>query len=218
MVRRDEDGSSDLRRLVAVGYDKIADVYLDKFQVSATRQKWLRHLTERLPEGGAQVLDLGCGAGVPVARELVALGYSVVGVDGSAEQVARACHNVPGATFIQADMCEVQFDEGSFDAIGAFYSINHVPAAEQSALFGKLGRWLKPGGTLVVSLGTGPAGDWSGEWLGTPMFFGQNSEVESLKQLRNAGLMVQLSEVERQDNEDAEFLWLVAAKTSNPRL
>jgi SAM-dependent methyltransferase len=206
---------ANFQRLVA-GYDQIAGAYLERFEVSAVRQKWLHRLIERLP-ARARVLDLGCGAGIPVARELVTLGHCVVGVDGSAEQIARACHNVPGATFIQADVCEVQFDDASFDAIGAFYSINHVPAAEQDALFGKLGRWLKPGGTLVVSLGTGPAGDWSGEWLGAPMFFGKSDDAGSLRQLGNAGRIVQLSEVQRQDNEDAEFLWIVAARAPNPR-
>jgi ubiquinone/menaquinone biosynthesis C-methylase UbiE len=205
------------RRLVCTGYDKIADTYLEQFGVSATRHEWLLRLIERLSGAGACVLDLGCGAGIPVARELVSLGHSVVGVDGSAEQVARARQNVPSATFVQADMCEVQFDDASFDAIGAFYSINHVPAAEQGALLGKLARWLKPGGTLVASLGAGQAGDWTGEWLGTPMFFGKNSEVESLKQLRNAGLVVQQSEVQRQDNEDTEFLWIIAVKAPDPR-
>ena len=203
------------RRLVATGYDKIADAYLEQFGVSATRHEWLLRIIERLPGAGARVLDLGCGAGLPVARELVALGHSVIGVDGSAEQVARACQNVPSATFIQADMCEVQFDDASFDAIGAFYSINHVPAAEQGALFGKLARWLKPGGTLVASLGAGAAGDWTGEWLGARMFFGQISDVETLTHLRIAGLVVQLSEVQRQDNEDAEFLWIIAVKAPN---
>lgn len=200
------------RRLVAAGYNQVADAYREQFEVSATRDRWLQCLIERLPRSGAHVLDLGCGAGVPVARELVNLGHSVVGVDGSAEQIARAYQNVPGATFIQADMCEVQLDDASFDAIGAFYSINHVPAAEQGALFGKLGRWLKPKGTLVVSLGTGRPGDWTGEWLGAPMFFGQNSEADSLTHLRSADLVVQRCEVQRQDNEEAAFRWIVATK------
>lgn len=207
---------TNFRHLVAAGYDKVAGAYLEQFGVSATRHEWLRHLIDRLPNAEARVLDLGCGAGIPVARELAALGHSVIGVDGSAEQITRARQNVPGATFIHADMCEVQFDDASFDAIGAFYSINHVPAADQAPLFAKLGRWLKPGGTLVASLGTGPEGDWTGEWLGTPMFFGQVDCAESLEDLSEAGFIVQRSEVQAQDNEDAKFLWIVAAKASAP--
>jgi SAM-dependent methyltransferase len=207
---------ADFRRLVATGYDRIADSYLDRFGISEVRRKWLHRLIERLPPRGARVLDLGCGAGIPVSHELAALGHMVLGVDGSAEQVARARCNVPGATFIQADMCDVQLDEGSFDAIAAFYSIIHVPAAEQGPLLAKIARWLKPEGTLVATLGTGSNGDWIGEWLGTPMFFGQNSEAKTFKFLRDAGLTVQQTEVERQDNEDAEFLWITAVKCPYP--
>jgi ubiquinone/menaquinone biosynthesis C-methylase UbiE len=118
--------------LVSAGYDNIADAYLERFGVSVVRQKWLGRLIEGLRSGRSRVLDLGCGAGIPVARDLAALGHSVVGVDGSVQQIVRARHNVPAATFIEADMCEVEFEAASFDAIGAFYSITHVPLTQQA--------------------------------------------------------------------------------------
>jgi len=146
------------RNLVATGYDDIADAYLDRFGVSVVRRKWLGRLIESLHSQGSRVLDLGCGAGIPVARELAALGHSVVGVDGSGQQIVRARRNVPTAIFIEADMCEVEFETASFDAVGAFYSITHIPPAEQGALISKIALWLKPGGTLVASFAAGEAG------------------------------------------------------------
>jgi trans-aconitate methyltransferase len=95
---------------MAAGYGDIADAYLDRFGVSAVRQKWLGHRIERLPSEGCKVFDLGCGAGIPVARDVVAFGHCVVGVDGSAQQIVRARRNVPTAAFIEADMCEVEFE------------------------------------------------------------------------------------------------------------
>jgi SAM-dependent methyltransferase len=201
--------------LVAAGYDDIADAYLDRFAVSAVRQKWLGHLIESVSSGGSRVLDLGCGAGIPVARDLVVLGHSVVGVDGSSQQIVRARHNVPGATFIQADMCEVEFETASFDAVGAFYSITHIPPAQQGHLISKIAFWLKPGGTLVASFGAGEAEEWIGEWLGTNMFFGNSGEEATLKCLQDTGLNVRRCLVERQDNEDAAFLWIEAAKRTD---
>jgi hypothetical protein len=65
---------------------------------------------------------------------------------------------------------------------------------------------------LIASFGTGAAGVWIGEWLGTTMFFGQNGEAETLKYLADAGLEVRDSSVEKQDNEDATFLWIEAVK------
>ena len=202
----------DPRHLVAAGYDNIADAYLDRFGVSVVRQKWLGHLIAGLRSKGGRVLDLGCGSGLPVARDLAALGHSVVGVDGSMQQIVRARRNVPAAKFIEADMCEVEFETGSFDAIGAFYSITHVPPAQQGDLVSKIALWLRPGGTLVASFAAGEAGEWIGEWLGTTMFFGHCSEDLTLRCLHDAGLKVRRSLVERQDNEDSAFLWIEAAK------
>ena len=171
----------DPRHLVAAGYDNIADAYLDRFGVSVVRQKWLGHLIAGLRSKGGRVLDLGCGSGLPVARDLAALGHSVVGVDGSMQQIVRARRNVPAAKFIEADMCEVEFETGSFDAIGAFYSITHVPPAQQGDLVSKIALWLRPGGTLVASFAAGEAGEWIGEWLGTTMFFGHCSEDSNVE-------------------------------------
>ncbi|MCP2248251.1 Methyltransferase domain-containing protein [Lentzea aerocolonigenes] len=41
-------------------------------------------------------------------------------------------------------MTALDFPDGSFDGIRAFYSILHVPRAEQSGLIAKIARWLKP--------------------------------------------------------------------------
>jgi SAM-dependent methyltransferase len=204
--------TSDMQRIVTAGYDDVADAYLERFGISTVRQKWLRRLIDGLPATGSRVLDLGCGAGIPVARDLAMLGHIVVGVDGSPQQIVRARQNVPQATFIEADMCSVTFEACSFDAVGAFYSITHVPPAQQGALIVSIATWLKPGGTLVASFGTGASREWTEEWLGTTMFFGHVGETEALRFLAEAGMLVRQSSVEKQDNEEAEFIWIEAAK------
>jgi len=201
------------QRLVAAGYDDIADVYLERFGTSNVRQEWLDRLVKNLPADGGRVLDLGCGAGVPVARTLDGLGHFVVGVDGSAQQIVRARRNVPAAAFIEADMCAVKFETASFDAVGAFYSITHIAPRQQGKLISKIAAWLKPNGTLVASFGAGAAGEWTGEWLGTTMYFGQSGKKATLKSLAAAGLSIRHSLVEKQDNEDAAFLWIDAVKS-----
>jgi SAM-dependent methyltransferase len=52
-----------------------------------------------VPAGGA-VLDLGCGCGVPLARDLAAGGYQVTGVDLSVVQVEGARRLVRAARFL----------------------------------------------------------------------------------------------------------------------
>ena len=205
--------ASEKQRLVAAGYDDIADAYLERFGVSVVRQKWLGRLIDSPPATGGRVLDLGCGAGIPVARALAASGRVVTGVDGSPKQIVRARQNVPQATFVEADMREVTFEAGVFDAVGAFYAITHVPPGKQGALIAGIAAWLKPGGTLVASFGAGAVGEWTGEWLGTTMFFGHAGGAETLASLAAAGLQVRRASVEKQDNEDAAFLWVESVKT-----
>ena len=95
-------------------------------------------------------------------------------------------------------------------------SITHVPAAEQRQLISRTTSWLKPGGTLVASLGVGEAGEWTEKWLGTTMFFGHCGEEAALESLRGAGMTIRRSQVDRQDNEDATFLWIKAVKAGDP--
>ena len=107
-------------------------------------------LGERLDDG-ASVLDIGCGAGVPITREL-ADRFSVTGVDISSEMIRLARANVPGATFVHGDIMSAEFVDSSFDAVVAFYSIFHLPREEHASLFGCVRDWLKPGGYLMCTL------------------------------------------------------------------
>src|SRR5690349_20498164 len=103
---------NDPKAIVAQGYDRIADAYLARFGQSTVRDAKLAGLLKKLP-AGAMVLDLGCGAGEPVARELVAHGFRVTGVDASLGQIEPARRNVPEASFVHADMSCVQLPAGS---------------------------------------------------------------------------------------------------------
>jgi 2-polyprenyl-3-methyl-5-hydroxy-6-metoxy-1,4-benzoquinol methylase len=44
---------------------------------------WHERFVAALPGGGARVLDLGCGSGMPVGRYLAESGLLVTGVDAS---------------------------------------------------------------------------------------------------------------------------------------
>jgi SAM-dependent methyltransferase len=199
----------DPKSLVASGYDLIAEVYLERYARSAVRDHWLKKLIALLPQK-ARILDLGCGAGIPVARELTALGFQVVGVDGSARQIELARANVPWAEFLQADMNSLQFSADSFDAVAAFYSVTHVPRTEHAALFQQIAKWLRPGGVFAASLGADKPGDWRGDWLGVEMFFSHFDAETNEQLIREAGFTIEHAKIVEQDNEDGRFLWIVA--------
>jgi len=203
--------NDDKKELVALGYDRIADEYLDRFGQSSVRTGKLAELVEHLP-AAASILDLGCGAGVPVARDLVERGFNVTGVDASRGQIERARRNVPKANFIQVDMASVYFAPETFDAVSAFYSISHVPKSEHAALMRRIAKWLRPGGRFLFSYGA-EEGDWSGEWLGTAMFFSHHDPETAKRLVQDAGLRLEQVELLKQDNEEASFLWIMAQKT-----
>jgi len=197
--------------LVARGYDQIADRYLVWSTDHSVRLRWLAELRAVVPPP-ARILDLGCGAGLPVARWLVDDGYTVLGIDGSPEQIERARLNVPAGEFRVADMTTIALAQASYEAVVAMYSISHVPRDEHARLFRRIHSWLRPGGVLLASLGAGDSPDWTGEWLGTEMFFSHFDAGTNLALLTDAGLAIERSEVvsEVEDDKHVSFLWVLA--------
>jgi SAM-dependent methyltransferase len=209
------DRAIDARRIVADGYDAVAERYYEwsDARPSATRRRWLARALELIPEG-SEVLDLGCGAGVPMTRAL-ASGRHVTGVDISARQVELARAAVPEATFIQADMSALDLAPKSLDAVVAFYSLTHVPRADLPGLLAAMLGWLRPGGLLLASMGAQDSPDAvETDWLGAPMFFSHHGAKKNRALVRRAGFELEEAVVEQEpeDRHAALFLWVVARR------
>src|SRR5262249_43255425 len=143
----------DAKRVVRDGYEAAAQSYLAHRPRDAGDVAALAQFTARVPVGG-RVLDLGCGAGVPVTQHLHRVGYRVVGLDFSITQLRLARENVP-VPLTQADMTALPFRAGWFDGVVAYYSIIHVPRGEHATIAGEVHRVLVPGGHGLLVLGTG---------------------------------------------------------------
>jgi SAM-dependent methyltransferase len=140
-------------------------------------------------------------------------GRDVTGVDISAAQIGLARANVPGATFLQADMTAVAFPRASFDAVVAFYSLTHVPRDDVPPLLGRIREWLRPGGVLVATMGVeDDPGGIEHDWLGVDMYFSHFSARRNRRLVEAAGFVVDSAEVrtEPEDRFAARFLWVVA--------
>jgi SAM-dependent methyltransferase len=199
--------------VVAAGYDRVADRYQawSGGRPSGPRLRALE-LADRLIPVGADVLELGCGAGVPMTARL-AVGRHLLGVDVSAEQIRRARENVPSATFVQADLTTIEREPESLDAVVAFYSLTHVPRERLAGLFERILRWLRPGGVFIASLGVeDDPGGVDEDWLGVPMYFSQFSARVNRRLVAEAGFEIEQAEVlaEPGDRFGARFLWIVA--------
>jgi len=212
--------SRDPHRLVREGYDAVAGRYLEWNRAidSPAEQRFVPLVLESLP-AGSRVLDLGCGNGLPRTR-MLAERFRVVAVDFSAAQLALTRVNAPWVTAVQADMAALHFHPASFDAVVAFYSIIHVPREEQSAVFGRIAEWLRPGGLFVASLAAGDdPGTVEEGWLGAPMYWSGFDPETSERMVRDAGFQIELGEVipQIEDREEVSFLWIVARRHESER-
>jgi SAM-dependent methyltransferase len=201
-------------RIVAEGYDEMSDAFADWRDriVGDPRERWRSELASRLPDG-ARILELGCGNGVPDTRQL-AERFRVTGVDISAEQIARARANVPAASFVEADFTALDFEAGSFEAVAAVYSLNHVPRDLLAPLFASIHGWLVPGGLFLASFGTSDTESWVGEWLGTRMFFSSFPPETTRDLLREAGFELLLDELGPMEEPEGPvaFHWVLARR------
>ena len=155
----------DPTEIVRRGYDALSYLYRRDDEYPAQYASWLATLRQRLPTS-ADILDLGCGCGIPVAKTLSHGGHRVTGVDLSQVQINRARALVPLATFRCADATRVTFPDGAFDTVICLYALIHMPTDSQAQLITRIATWLRPGGWLLATTG---AHDWTGtedHWLG----------------------------------------------------
>ncbi|MEP6641440.1 MAG: class I SAM-dependent methyltransferase [Gaiellales bacterium] len=202
------------KETVRAGYNQMASAFADwGARVEGDpRDRFLTRFIELLPPSGS-VLDLGCGAGVPSTKAL-ARTFHVVGADISEAQITLARRNVPDAEFVRADLLDLDFPDASFDGVTAFYSISHIPREEHAQVFSLVRRWLRPRGVFLASLGVGDIRDWTGAWLGVPMFFSSHSADKNRRLLAEAGLDVEHAEIVsmREPEGEATFLWVISRR------
>ena len=201
------------KEIVARGYDAIALRYAEwAGQVDSPVMEWVRDVDARLDDG-SDVLELGCGRGVPATREL-ARRHRVTGVDISAVQIELARHHVPEASFVHADVTELEVAPASFDAVVALFIFGHIPIEEQAGLVARVGLWLRDGGLFLGTFGAGDAGEQiDADWLGTPMFFASLGGEAYVPLLREAGLEPLRDEVvvhHEPGHGDVSFRWTLA--------
>jgi SAM-dependent methyltransferase len=142
-------------------YELIAEQYAQTFAGEFEARPFDRALLRSFADlvarsGGSKALDVGCGPG-EAAAELADCGLRTEGVDGSAAMVALAGQQWPEVRFQTADMFDLPYAPGTFDAVCAWYSIIHTPAAALPELFAGFRRVLTDPGWLLLGFQTDAA-------------------------------------------------------------
>jgi len=154
-------------------YDKKAASLVDRsYQTPEIVNQRLRTLSAMALRRGESVLDAGCGTGLLLEQEALAVGDGgrAEGVDFSEDMLELAserCADMPQVQLQQGNIETLPFEDASFDALSCTQTLLYVENLKQALQ--ELHRVLKPGGRIAV-LET----DWSGAIL--------NSHDQSLTQ------------------------------------
>ncbi len=149
---------------------------------------WLDKFLALVPPGGGGILDLGCGAGLPIAGYLIECGYKVTGVDTSEPLLALSRSRYPAQEWIAGDMRTLDLDR-SFAGIIAWDSFFHLTPDDQQAMFPVFARHAGPRAPLMFT--SGPQhGSVLGEFEGEPLYHGSLDEGEYRSLLSQNGFEV----------------------------
>lgn len=150
-------------------------------------REWLDRLLALAPDR-PEILDLGCGSGVPIARYLISRGAAITGIDSSPSLIAIASDRFPDHHWLVGDMRQLELDR-RFDGLIAWHSSFHLKQDDQRALIPRFAAHLNAGGALLFTSGP-EAGEAIGEWQGEPLYHASLSPKEYRAMLTANGFSV----------------------------
>ena len=145
-------------------FDSQAAALIDRsYQTPEIVNQRLRTLAALALARGESVLDAGCGTGLLLEQQALAVGAEgrVEGLDYSGDMLAQArhrCTDLPQVGYHQGSVEALPFDDASFDALSCVQCLLYVD--DLHAALAEFHRVLKPGGRIAV-LET----DWTGAIL-----------------------------------------------------
>jgi SAM-dependent methyltransferase len=130
----------------------------------AGEAKFVHQLLQTYAPAAKSILELGCGTGAH-AIQLAQYGYTLHGIDFSAEMLQRARQNLAQVSelatqlqFSQGDLRDVQLNE-QFDAIISLFHVMsyQITNDDLRAAFATVKAHLKPNGVFIFDCWYGPA-------------------------------------------------------------
>jgi len=154
---------SEHERALAAAFDNTAAQF-ERAPVQSDPEMLARLIRFADFPAGGRILDAGCGPGL-VADALLQAGYGVLGVDLSAEMIARARKRCARygerASFAQGSLFDPAL-AGPFDGAISRFVLHHTP--DQLGFLRRQAELLRPGGVLVACDHTTDPGPARREW------------------------------------------------------
>ena len=148
---------------------------------------WLRRFCALIPPA-SNVLDCGCGTGVPIARFLDDGGYAITGLDSSERMIRMFRNNLPGHCAFVEDMRKLQLS-AKFEGILAWDSLFHLTHDDQRNMFARFVAHSAPGTALMFT--SGPThGEAIGSLQGEPLYHASLAPAEYRDLLDEGGFDV----------------------------
>lgn len=184
-------------------YNQVAHLY------NAQRQqlrsgKYLHQLLQLL-KPQSHILDLGCGAGVPVDDILIKKGHLITGIDISHQQIALARKNCPRGNYLVQDIEQLQMGEHSVEAVIAFYTIFHLPKEKHLPLLKTINSFLPKGGLMLITMGDRDFEAWH-DFYGQQVWSSHYAPAKNSALVRQAGFEILLDEIDSSGREKHQVI------------
>ncbi|MDX1738637.1 MAG: class I SAM-dependent methyltransferase [Alphaproteobacteria bacterium] len=132
-------------------YDKHAARFDGERPKMLIERKWLDRFISFI-DSHEYILDIGCGAGEPVARYFIDQGYRVTGLDFSKSMIDICKSRFPDHDWHIGDM--IDFDLGKkYKGIVAWHSFFHLPLDDQRRALECFAKHLSANGVLMLTVG-----------------------------------------------------------------
>lgn len=166
--------------------------------------KYLQKLLKYLPKN-SKIVDLGCGAGVPVDDILLKAGHEVVGLDISPEQIKLARRNCSKGQYLVADISALKPYEYQVQAVVMLYTLFHLPRTRHPTILRIIASFLTRGGIILITMGDR---EFEGEHklYGQPMWSSQWGTAKNRKMVEEGGFHILLEEMETSGGERHQII------------
>ena len=144
----------EMKQIVKDGYNlgKYAKYYGRNDKLTTFEKQYFDSLIDKLPKE-SNILDLGCGTGLPFDSYLIANGHNVTGIDLAENHIKLAKDYVAKGTYIAGDYTKYKFNNNSFNSVISLYSIFHLPRNIHESFIKMIHEYLVKDGYLLITMG-----------------------------------------------------------------